>query len=862
MISANQVRKQFIEFFKSKEHKFVRSSPVYPMDDQTLLFTNAGMNQFKPIFLDQEIAKNKRVTNSQKCIRASGKHNDLEEVGVDNYHHTFFEMLGNWSFGDFYKEEAIIWAWELLTETWKLDKDRIWVTIYKDDNETGKIWKNSTDIDSTRILKFGNKENFWEMGDVGPCGPCTEIHYFTGKNINEQDKNGVNQLPEYREIWNIVFIQYNRTNDGKLSNLPSKHVDTGAGLERITAILNGYESNYDTDLFRSIIDEIINVSGKKYSYENGIPHRVISDHLRMVGFSIADGIMPSNEGRGYVVRRILRRALRYGRKIGLDKPFLHDLFDVLKNQMGNYYPELNEKSKHIKKVILSEEISFNRTLDKGLEIFDNICKSLNNSTVITGFDAFKLYDTFGFPIDLTQLLAKERNLTVDIDSFKSSMDKQKQMARKSRVFNNQDDKVNWINLNNSSKSVFLGYLENKSKSSITKYRITESIVEIVLDKTPFYAESGGQVGDKGIIYNSDFEFAVNDTQQIGDDIIHYGQFISGSLKKSYSVEAKIDNVLRQKTKINHTATHLLHKSLKNNLGDHIQQAGSLVSPYKLRFDLTHFEKITQKEIDEIELQVNEVILRNTPLSIKEMTYDNAKKCGAEALFGEKYGDIVRVVDVADYSTELCGGTHVDATGEIGLFKIISESSLASGVRRIEAVTGKEAYCHVIKYEKKLHDIIRLLNTSEEQLSSRVEQLIHKNKKLEKQIAEQSSIRDNEEIKRLINNGIEFNQNKLVVHQVKNTTNLKDFGTRLYDQTKNNTVILLGSISNNKPTIFCAVSLDCVDKINASDLVKDISKIIQGGGGGRPTIATAGGKNPNKLKEALEQGKKLIMDKLK
>ncbi len=862
MIKANKVRQQFIEFFESKNHQFVKSSPVFPIDDPTLLFTNAGMNQFKAIFLNQEKPKFSRVVNTQKCIRASGKHNDLEEVGVDNYHHTFFEMLGNWSFGDFYKKDAIRWSWELLTEIWKLDKSKLWVTIYSEDHETGNIWKEVTDINPKRVLKFGKKDNFWEMGDTGPCGPCTEIHYYTGNDSDNQNPDGVNDLPEYREIWNLVFIQYNRKLDGSLQDLPSKHVDTGAGLERITAILNGYESNYDTDLFQTIIKKVVELSNKQYSFQNGVPHRVISDHLRMISFSIADGIMPSNEGRGYVVRRILRRALRFGRILGLEEPFLHKLVDTLNHQMKSSFPEINEKLEHVKKVILSEEKSFNKTLDKGLEIFENICSSLDGNRVIDGHNAFKLYDTYGFPLDLTELLARERNISVDTDTFNEYMEKQRKRARDAAKFNINVNEKEWTSISDNYNGKFIGYNDESIDSQITKYRKSKNQLEIVLDNTPFYAESGGQVGDRGEISNKDFNFVVEDTRKVGDDIIHFGRLKKGSLKRNFHVTAKIDSNLRHNTKLNHTATHLLHKALKSNLGEHVQQAGSLVSPDKLRFDLTHFEQISQDLIEKIELDVNKQILKNKKLIVKETSFDKAKESGAEALFGEKYGNTVRVVDIPGYSKELCGGTHVDSTGDIGLFKITSESSLASGVRRIEALTGLKAYSMVLSNERKILKVSQILNISNDLIIESIQQLKNKNKELEKLISKSNKQNQLEIIDTLMSDFTSVNSTKLFFSKLDQIDDLKEFGIQFYDKNNNNTVILLGSVINNKPMIFCAVSPDNIKKVHAGKIVREIGKIIGGGGGGKPHIATAGGKDITKLDDALQFGKNKIMELLK
>ena len=529
--SSQKIRSDFINFFKSKQHQFIRSSPVLPLDDPTLLFTNAGMNQFKKFFLDKETPEFNRVTNSQKCIRVSGKHNDLEEVGVDKFHHTFFEMLGNWSFGDYYKKESIKWSWELLTEVWKLDKNRLWVTVYKDDNEAEKLWIENTDVDQNRILRFGNKDNFWEMGDTGPCGPCSEIHYYIG-DLDKQKSEGVNKDPDYRELWNLVFIEFNRKPNGKLDQLSLKHVDTGAGLERITATLNNINDHYKTDLFFPIIEKIISISGKDYSFEDGIPHRVIADHLRMVSFSLSDGIMPSNEGRGYVVRRVLRRAARFGRVLEIDKEFLYTLVDTLIEILGDAYPELIEKKDHIKKVIQSEEISFGKTLDRGLQMFEEICNNLDEKC-IPGEDVFKLYDTYGFPVDLTELLARERDISIDKDNFDKMMQNQKSLARKSNKFKIDNNQKEWVIINDTKFSEFVGYQVNKIETIILKYRKNnDKNFEIVLEKTPFYAESGGQIGDSGQIKN-DKKHGYG-IYKLNDGSKYKGQFLNDKAHTSYA----------------------------------------------------------------------------------------------------------------------------------------------------------------------------------------------------------------------------------------------------------------------------------------------------------------------------------------
>ena len=862
-MKSKEIRQQFIEFFKKKGHKHIRSSSVAPLDDPTLLFTNAGMNQFKPIFLGDKNPDYRRVVNYQKCIRVSGKHNDLEEVGVDDYHHTFFEMLGNWSFGDYYKKEAIEWAWELLTDVWKLDKNRLWVTIFKDDDQAGELWKKNTDIEPNRILKFGHKDNFWEMGDVGPCGPCTEIHYYTGNNIDDQNADGVNVLPQYREIWNLVFIQYNRDNNGNLHDLPNKHVDTGMGLERVVSILNGKSSNYDSDLFEPIIDKITEISGKKYSYKNGVSHRVISDHIRMLSFSIADGAMPGNEGRGYVLRRVLRRASRYGRTLGMNEPFLSKLVPVLIQIMGNPFSELKEKQTHIEKVIFAEEKSFLNTLDKGLNIFDNIIKSSLVDGKIVGEDVFKLYDTYGFPVDLTALMAKEKGLDINIDDFHKLMDQQKDRARQSGKFRSKINKVDWVNKNEGRSNKFMGYNQSKTNSIIRKYRQIDDLhYDLVLDKTPFYAEKGGQIGDTGIIKSENFSFDVINTKFDGDDIIHFGKIKEGDIKLQDEVLALIDNKKRQNIRLNHTATHLLHKALKIVLGEHVHQAGSLVEDKRLRFDFTHSEKLKNEEIFKLEKIVNEIIRSNNLIQTNVMDYDSAKKTGAVSMFGEKYGDTVRVVSIDGFSNEFCGGTHVERTGDIGSFKIISESSLASGVRRIEAITGNESINWINERDNITKKIQQMMNCSFDEINTRVESLIKNKINLEKELAKQNLAGSRNISDDIIKKSEEINGYKVVIDQIKFTGNILDLGDQIRNKLKKNGIALIGIINQNRPFVLCTVTDTLLGQFNAGDLVRKIGIKMQGGGGGKPHLAQAGGKDVNLLPNALKFGKKLIINRLK
>ena len=804
-----------------------------------------------------ENPESKRAVNSQKCIRVSGKHNDLEEVGVDDYHHTFFEMLGNWSFGDYYKKEAISWAWELLTEVWTLEKDRLWVTIFQDDDESGNLWKEHTDIHPNRILKFGHKDNFWEMGDTGPCGPCTEIHYYTGDDPENQSSNGVNLLADYREIWNLVFIQFNRDNEGKLHELPEKHVDTGAGFERLVAILNGKSSNYETDLFIPIIDKIVEISGKSLEFNAGIPHRVIADHLRMLAFSLVDGAMPGNEGRGYVLRRVLRRAARFGRMLDMKDPFIYKLVSTLSEVMGNAFPELKEKQKYVEKVIQAEESSFNQTLDRGLEVYSKITRILAPGEVIKGDDAFKLYDTYGFPLDLTELIARENDFSVDVKRFNECMVEQKDRARASGKFINNSEDTDWTFVQEESSTEFTGYERIEDRANIIKYLNDGEIYKIVLNKTPFYAESGGQVGDTGLLTADDFSFQVKDVQKYGDEFIHIGTIEEGEIQSVQIVNAKINKKCRQRIRRNHTATHLLHQALRMIIGDHVQQAGSLVTADLLRFDLTHYEQISKTQIDKLEKYVNGVILQNINVKTTLEKFDDAREGGAVGLFGEKYGDIVRVVNIPGFSKELCGGTHVNRTGDIGGIKIISESALSSGVRRLVAISGDAIQTLMSKQEQVINKIRNELKCSEDEISSRIQSLINDKKNLERenQDLRQSSMTG--EIDKLVSDAEKLGKFRLIVQKVEDPGDLRVLGDQFRQAFKTKGAALIGTIQKGKPMVMCAVTDDLISQIQAGNVVKEMGGVMGGGGGGKPHLATAGGKDVHLLQEALEHGKNII-----
>ena len=854
-MKASEIRQSFISFFEEKNHQLVRSSSVVPVDDPTLLFTNAGMNQFKPILLGEKEANPSRAVNSQKCIRVSGKHNDLEEVGIDGFHHTFFEMLGNWSFGDYYKKDAIRWAWEYFTEVLKLDKNRLFVSVYIDDDEALDLWVNLTDIDPNRVLKFGKKDNFWEMGETGPCGPCSEIHYYMGEDISNIDPAGVNTTDEYWELWNLVFIQYNRQTDGSLEDLPAKHVDTGAGLERIVSVMQGKSSNYDTDLFTPIIQSIESMTGKS-SEGDSVPFQVIADHIRMLSFTIADGALPSNDGRGYVLRRILRRAARFGRILDQHDPFLFQLVEPVVNIMGDIYPELKEKQAHIEKIIQSEEMSFNKTLDRGIQHFEKYIGKIEGD-IIPGAEAFKLYDTYGFPLDLTELMARENNLSVDNDGFDQEMKKQKARAKAAGKFKTNTE-LEWNIVSDGFDSMFVGYRLLEGNFSIRRWASSGDLTIIVLDSTPFYAESGGQVGDIGLISGDGFSVRVKDGKKDGDTFFHYCDGFIPESALDEQVYCKVDDEIRQAIRLNHSATHLMHAALKDILGEHIQQAGSLVCSDYLRFDVTHFEKITTDELLKIEQYVNDKIRNNSNVDTEVKGYDEAKDSGATALFGEKYGDEVRVVQMGNYSHELCGGTHVNRTGDIGLFKIIEESSLASGVRRLMALTGISAFEFMQNQNSKLNEIQLHLKCAQNEIVSRIDKLIEEKKYLEKKLKKHSESNENG-MNTLLESMTEVKDYNLLVTltEAESMDEAKLYGDALSGKIKSGIAVLFFK-GEKKPGAVVVVSSDLNKKsLKAGDLAKTIGGFMGGGGGGKPSLATAGGRDKNLVKGAMSQTEALL-----
>ena len=881
--TSNQIRKEFLEFFREKEHLIVDSAPVVPREDPTLLFTNAGMNQFKSIFLGEEdgLAEDgklwKRAVDTQRCIRVSGKHNDLEEVGHDTYHHTLFEMLGNWSFGDYFKEEAIEWAWELLVDRWGLDPDRLYATVFEGDESDGlpvdqesiDLWKEKTSISPDHILKFGKKDNFWEMGETGPCGPCSEVHIDLRSDEDREKEPGSNLVnrddPRVMEIWNLVFIQFNRKQDGTLVTLPAQHVDTGMGFERVCAVLQGKRSNYDTDLFQPILNEISGLSGKKYgeSESTDIAMRVIADHIRAVSFSIADGASPSNEGRGYVVRRILRRAVRYGwDRLGLKEPFMNKLVTVLADQFKGIFPVLEAQKEYVKNVILAEEKSFLNTLGMGIQLFNEM---IHESGELSGEDAFKLHDTYGFPIDLTELMAREKGIDVDSSGFEKLMEDQKKRARAAGKFGITDStEINWTTLSKEDFQ-FTGYDELNTESKITAYAENDGKKMILLNRSPFYAESGGQVSDTGSLEINGEVINVVDVQKGLHGFIHYVDRLPSTFEGI--VHARVERSRRKEIEKHHTGTHLMHAVLREALGDHVVQKGSLVAPDRLRFDFSHFEALKEDELEKIERRVNEKIQENIPLlEERNVPIEEAKKSGAMMLFGEKYGDHVRVITFdPEFSVELCGGTHVKASGEIGYFRITNETSVAAGIRRIEAVAGLVAD-HLLRSEYKQLEQIKSLIGGQKDPEAEIRELLEKNKGLEKELQAVKQLQSSGELDRILSNGKAINGVQLISGKVQGASmdELKQMGYEALEKKNKDSVILLGSVDeeNQKVYLMAAISNNMVQKgLKAGSLVSALGKIVGGGGGGQPNLATAGGRFPEKIDEALEAASDWILNEL-
>ena len=864
-MKANLLRRLYLDFFSLKKHKVVPSSQMVVKNDPTLMFANAGMNQFKDIFLGNSKPKDIRVVNSQKCLRVSGKHNDLEEVGYDTYHHTMFEMLGSWSFGDYFKEKAIDYAWEFLIDICSIDKDRLYVTVFEGDKvdkldkdiEAFNFWKKYLSED--RIINGNKKDNFWEMGDIGPCGPCSEIHY-DNRNANERAKvDGLSLVnkehPQVIEIWNLVFMQYNRSSDGILNTLTTFHVDTGMGLERLAMIMQDKKSNYDTDIFQPIIQEIALKANLNYgdNEQQDIAMRVISDHIRAIVFSISDGQLPSNAKAGYVIRRILRRAQRYGYTfLNLKNPFIYDLVPILIHQMKDQFEELEGQKDFIQQVVREEEESFLRTLSKGLKRLDQI--ALDTKEKILGSQVFELYDTYGFPADLTTLILNEKNLSFDKTEFNNSMKEQKERSKKASKIEQGD----WIVLIKDDITEFIGYNILEAEIKITKYREVKSAdgkkYQLVFNISPFYPEGGGQVGDTGLIRNANESIDIVDTKRENNLIIHFTDKLPADLKHPFT--AKVNSIKRKSSSRNHTATHLLQQSLIKKLGKHVMQKGSLVNPSYLRFDFTHFSKLNKIDLQKIEEDVNAKILSN--ISLQEYTnlpLSKVKEIGAIMLFSEKYEDVVRLIQF-DNSKELCGGTHVDATGEIGLFKIISETSTSSGIRRIEAITGNKALSYLNKKDTTLSEITNLVKNKD--VVSAIKHLASSKKQLEKQLSEFKKASALNIKSDLLNSVIEVNKIKFIAKEVNmEVEDMKNVSFEL--KKENNLVLVLASKIDDKALLSVMITDDLVKKgLSAISIIKEISKEIKGGGGGQVFFATAGGKNLNGIGKALKKAKEIIL----
>lgn len=863
MKTVAQIRQEFLDYFKNQGHEIVPSSPVIPIDDPTLLFTNAGMNQFKDVFLGTGKRSYSRAADTQKCIRAGGKHNDLEEVGYDTYHHTFFEMLGNWSFGDYYKKDAIVWAWDLLTNVWGLPKDKLYATVYKTDNEAEEIWKTHTDINPEHVLRFDEKDNFWEMADTGPCGPCSEIHIDRGEEYNEQDgKDWVNSDSQrYIELWNLVFIQYERLADGSLVDLPEKHVDTGMGLERVAAVLQNVRSNYDTGLFKPIIDAVEKLSGVTYEDgPKGQPHRAIADHMRAVSTSIADGASIGNNGREYVLRRILRRASRFLQGLGVEEPGLYKLVPAVIDILGDTFPELVQQQSHIETAIKTEEIGFHRTLKKGLGHFHKVLERTRDEgkNVISGEEAFDLYGTYGFPLDLTVQMAREHGCTVDEDGFNVELQKERKKGQATQSFN----KANLGEYAEVEATEFLGHELDNLDEEVRVLRANDT--EMVLNKTPFYPEGGGPKGDKGVIASvagGGFEFVVEDTQKQGDVIIHHGHYRKGSpANVSGPVEAIVDFGYREAIKRNHTGTHILHWALRNVLGDHVVQKGSIIKPESFTFDFTHPSALTDSELTEIERLINEKILENNEVTARETTLDEAKEQGAIAFFGEKYGETVRVLSIGDgYSTELCGGVHCELTGDIGSLKIVRESSVSSGIRRVECVSGAFAFEHAMNTHRTVQALSAQLKAPVSELLDKVSDLQKRVKELKK-LAKQAKKEQSVSPKDLLGQAEVIGGVKVLISKVEGDAGaLRRIGDSVKAQSQP-TIALLLAEGPKGVTVLGVCTEDMVnDKGSADVMARQSAQVLGGNAGGRKNFAQGKGKDAGKIPEALEAAKAYVSE---
>jgi len=876
-MTGSEARKKFLDYFKANDHQVIRSSSLVPQADPTLLFVNAGMVQFKRVFIGEEARDYSTAATSQKCVRAGGKHNDLENVGYTARHHTFFEMLGNFSFGDYFKEKAIEYAWDLLLNGYGLSDANLWVSVYNDDDEAYDIWRDQIGVSESRIVRLGEKDNFWSMGDTGPCGPCSEIHIDRGEKhgCGKPDCQVGCDCDRYLEIWNMVFMQYNRDASGEMTPLPKPSIDTGMGLERISSIIQNTNTNYETDLFLPIIKNIEAAAEKRYGEDKAadICMKVIADHSRAAAFLIGDGVLPSNEGRGYVLRRIMRRAIRYGRGIGLVKPFLHNTAKTVLSMMAEPYPELNEAESFISSVIENEEVRFSETLDNGLRLLNETLDEMaaKGEKEIPGDVIFKLYDTFGFPVDIVRDVVREKEIALDMEGFNRSMAEQKEQSRSVTDFSNLSEAYRTLS-GQGVKTTFAGYETTTSTAPLLAL-INEGAevdeagegddVEVITETTPFYGESGGQTGDVGRITTASGEIEVVDTVKdpTGLIFIHKGRVVSGAIQKGDAANLKVDKASRTATALNHSATHLLHAALREVVGDHVKQAGSLVSAERLRFDFTHFSALDADAINSIEQFVNDRIRENFSVTVNEMDMDEAMESGATALFEEKYGDTVRVVSIGEVSRELCGGTHTRQTGDIGLFTIVSEASVASGVRRIEALTGKAAFLHFQENKRLLNETSRILKESPTALVDRVKRLLTESKALEKETAvlknklAAASVGGggSSEAEHRTINGVKVIAQKITID---NPGAMREIADKLKDKLQSG-IVVLGAAAGKKAFLIAVVTKDLTGKFKAGDIIKQAAAVVGGGGGGRPDMAQAGGSNPENLDAAIDKACEVI-----
>ncbi|UCC13351.1 MAG: alanine--tRNA ligase [Gammaproteobacteria bacterium] len=868
-----EIRQRFLDYFSRNDHEVVASSPLVPADDPTLLFTNAGMVQFKDLFLGLEKRPYCRAASSQRCVRAGGKHNDLENVGYTARHHTFFEMLGNFSFGDYFKHDAIRFGWEFLTEDLGLPKDRLWVTVFEEDDEAAQIWLDEIGVDPGQLRRLGADSNFWAMGDTGPCGPCTEIFYDHGPDVpggppGSPDEDG----DRFVEVWNLVFMQYERSPDGEMKPLPKPSVDTGMGLERIAAVMQGTHNNYEIDLFQTLMGAAAEATGVKTLDAPSL--RVIADHIRACAFLVVDGVLPSNEGRGYVLRRIIRRAIRHGYKLGQQEPFFHRLVAPLDAEMGEAYPELSKARAHVERVLLQEEQRFAETLDQGMQILEDAIDGLSGKK-IPGETAFKLYDTFGFPVDLTADIARERGLSVDQQGFERAMEAQRERGRAASAFGTSDLMALAGALQGAGVEIppteFRGYDTSETEAEalllVSGAEPVESAgegddVTVFLAATPFYAESGGQVGDTGTLSAAGVEIAITDTQKVGKAHAHIGRVVTGSVSRGDRLAARIDEARRRDIILNHSATHLLHAALREVLGDHVAQKGSLVAEDRLRFDFSHYEPVTPEQLERIEAMVNDQIRHNAEAETAIMDFDDAVAAGAMALFGEKYDDKVRVLKLGDFSTELCGGTHVSRAGDIGLLKIVSEAGIASGVRRIEAVTGDRALNWLRAGEEALHRIADLVRGSRDDAEAKVRHLLERSRALEKEVQGLKAKLASGQGSDLAEQAADVGGIKVLAARVDGADPkaLREAVDRL-KQKLGTAVIVLGSVEDDKVRLVAGVTKDTTDRVKAGQLVGEIAPLVGGRGGGRPDMAQAGGSDPSGMDAALERVAKYVSEQL-